>query len=91
MLGASLTWCLETVTCKLSGPIVIPASGTKEMAADQAFLDRAEHRLVRFDVHVDVLELADPFSVPVDECLAVPFADVLVVGQCGSPPRKRGA
>src|SRR6266498_4985245 len=29
MLGAALTSSLETVTCRLSGPIVIPARGTK--------------------------------------------------------------
>jgi len=28
-VGALLTWSLETGTCRLSGPIVIPASGTK--------------------------------------------------------------
>src|SRR5579884_2591016 len=49
-----------------------------EVAADQALLNGAEHRLVGVDVDVDVFELADPFSVAVDECLAVPFADVLV-------------
>src|SRR5581483_10656583 len=51
-----------------------------EVASDQAFLDGAEHRLVGFDVDVDVLELADPHSVAADACLAVPFADVLLIG-----------
>jgi hypothetical protein len=37
-----------------------------QVAADQAFLDRAEHRLVGFDIDVDVLEFADLFSVAVD-------------------------
>jgi hypothetical protein len=52
------------------------------VAADQAFLDGAEHRRVRFDVDVDIFELSDPLAVTIDECLAVPFADVLVVAMC---------
>src|SRR5512133_2641636 len=52
------------------------------MAADQALLDGAEYRLIGFDVDVDVLEPADLLPVTVDQMLALPFADVLVLGPC---------
>src|SRR5581483_343665 len=51
-----------------------------EVTAGQTFLDGAEHRLVCFDVDVDVLKLADLLPVAVDQIFAVPLADVLVIG-----------
>src|SRR4029453_19404182 len=57
-----------------------------QVAANQALLDGAEHRLVGLDVDVHVLELADLLPVAVDQRLAVPLGDVLVMGHCFLPP-----
>jgi hypothetical protein len=53
-----------------------------QVAADQPLLDGAEHRLIGFDVDVDVLESADLLPVTVDQIFALPFADVLMMGHC---------
>src|SRR5579862_2068583 len=47
-----------------------------QVAADETFLDRAELRLVVFDVDIDVLQLADLLAVAIDQHLAVPLGDV---------------
>jgi hypothetical protein len=54
-VGASSTCSLDTVTWRLSGPIVTPPSGTNvKMAGEQSFFHGPEHRLVGLDVDVDV-------------------------------------
>lgn len=45
------------------------------MASDQAFLDSGELRLIGSHIEVDVLERSDPFSVTIDQVLAVPLAE----------------
>ena len=47
------------------------------MSVDKAFLDRGELRLVRLNVNIDILELADLLAITVNEHLAVPLGDVL--------------
>ena len=79
MFGASLTCSLVTGTCTLSGPIVIPISGTKrQVPPDEAFLHGPELRFVGLDVEVDLLEPADPLTVHVHEVPAAPLGDLAV-------------
>jgi hypothetical protein len=59
-----------------------------QVAADQALLDGAEHRLVGLDVDVHVLELSDLHPVAVNQRLAVPFGDVLAIGHCCASLRR---
>ena len=54
-------------------------SGTKarcRLVSSATFLDGRELRLLRLDVEVDVLELADPVTLAVDQLAALPFAEV---------------
>ena len=62
------------------------------MSVDKAFLHRGELRLVRLNVNVDILQLADLLAMTVDEHLAVPLGHIplglfLTVGQKGLPCR----
>ena len=45
------------------------------MTTEDDFLDRAELRFVGLDVHIDVLQLPDPFPVPIDYHLAEPVGN----------------
>src|SRR5436305_951335 len=54
-----------------------PAQRDKgQVAANEALLDGGELRLIVLDVDVDVLQLADPLAITINEHLAVPLADV---------------
>ena len=48
------------------------------MAPDQPFFDSGEPRLISFDIEVNGLELADLFTLTIDQVLAVPLAEVAV-------------
>src|SRR4029450_11674892 len=52
----------------------------RQVPADQALFDGAEHGLVGPDVDVNLFELPDLLTVKVDEGLAVPLGDVLMRG-----------
>jgi hypothetical protein len=48
------------------------------VTADEALLDGGELRLVVLHIDVNVLQLANPFAVAIDQHLAVPFRGVPV-------------
>src|SRR6185312_3486774 len=47
-----------------------------QVAADEALLDGRELRLVGLDIDIDILKLADPLPVAIDQHLPVPLGDV---------------
>src|ERR1700720_73630 len=64
------------------------------MSIEKAFLHRGELWLVRFDVNIDILQLADFLAITVDEHFAVPLGHIplgrsLTVGH-NQPPRCLG-
>ena len=77
MLGADLTCSLDHRYLQLVRPYLDTAERDKgQVATDEPLLDGRELRRVVLDVDVDVLQLADPLAVAIDQHLAVPLGDV---------------
>jgi hypothetical protein len=77
MVGAGFDLLLGHRYLRVIGTDRDPAQRHKgQVAADQTFFHGGELRLVVLDVDVDVLQLADPLALTIDQHLAVPLRDV---------------